>query len=55
MEDVAYTENGRVGERRRVQASCMIDGYSTVAGGALLKRHGWLRCAAQGVRLPPAL
>ena len=41
MQDVAYTENGRVGERRRVQASCMIDGYSTVAGGASYrKRHG---------------
>ena len=41
MQDVAYTENGRVGERRRVQASCMIDGYSTVAGGASYrKQHG---------------
>ncbi|WP_326832252.1 anaerobic sulfite reductase subunit AsrA [Olsenella porci] len=41
MQDVLYTENGRVGERRRVQASCMIDGYSTVAGGASYrKRNG---------------
>ena len=38
MQDVAYTENGRVGERRRVQASCMIDGYSTVAGGASYRK-----------------
>ena len=33
MQDIYYTDNGKVGERRRVTASCMIDGYTTVAGG----------------------
>lgn len=31
--DVAYTDNGKVGERKRVTASCQIDDYSKVAGG----------------------
>ena len=36
-----YDKNGKVGERRRVGASCMIDGYSTVAGGGeYRKKHG---------------
>lgn len=38
MQDLFYTENGKVGERRRVQASCMVDGYSTVAGGASYRK-----------------
>lgn len=38
MQDVFYTDNGRVGERRRVGGSCMIDGYSTVAGGGQYRR-----------------
>ncbi|MGN0076088.1 MAG: anaerobic sulfite reductase subunit AsrA [Parafannyhessea sp.] len=38
MQDVFYTDNGRVGERRRVQASCMIDGYTNVAGGGQYRR-----------------
>ena len=33
MQDVYYTENGKVGERRRVWASCMVDGFTDVAGG----------------------
>ncbi|MBQ1331867.1 MAG: anaerobic sulfite reductase subunit A [Lachnospiraceae bacterium] len=33
MQDLFYTDNGLVGERRRVNASCMVDGYTTVAGG----------------------
>lgn len=33
MQDLYYSENGKVGERRRVWASCMVDGYSDVAGG----------------------
>ena len=40
MQDVFYTDNGRVGERRRVQASCMIDGYTNVAGGGQYRRTG---------------
>lgn len=38
MQDVFYTDNGRVGERRRVQASCMIDGYTNVAGGGQYRK-----------------
>lgn len=33
MQDVFYEDNGRVGERRRVWASCHIDGYTEMAGG----------------------
>lgn len=33
MQDIFYTDNGKVGERRRVAASCMVDGYTNVAGG----------------------
>lgn len=33
MQDLFYSENGRAGERRRVWASCMVDGYTDVAGG----------------------
>lgn len=38
MQDVFYTDNGRVGERRRVAASCMVDGYTNVAGGGQYRR-----------------
>ena len=41
MQDAFYTDNGKVGERRRVGGSCMIDGYTTVAGGGQYRRkHG---------------
>ncbi len=41
MQDIFYTDNAKVGERRRVQASCMVDGYSTVAGGeSYRKKNG---------------
>ena len=33
MQDIFYKDNERTGERRRVWASCQIDGYSEVAGG----------------------
>jgi len=38
IEDIYYTDNGDAGERRRVQASCMIDGYTNVAGGGQYRR-----------------
>ncbi|WP_367988980.1 anaerobic sulfite reductase subunit AsrA [Vibrio sp. NTOU-M3] len=31
--DVVYNQEGKVGERRRQHASCMIDGFSDMAGG----------------------
>ncbi|MDO5114769.1 MAG: anaerobic sulfite reductase subunit AsrA [Synergistaceae bacterium] len=41
MQDIFYSDNGRVGERRRVQASCMVDGFTDVAGGgAYRKKNG---------------
>lgn len=41
MQDMYYTENGKAGERRRVWASCMVDGYADVAGGGTYrKKHG---------------
>ena len=41
MQDIFYTDNGKAGERRRVTASCMVDGYTDVAGGgAYRKKNG---------------
>lgn len=33
MQDIFYRDNARVGERRRVWASCQVDGYTDMAGG----------------------
>lgn len=33
MQDIFYKDNARVGERRRVWASCQVDGYTDMAGG----------------------
>lgn len=33
MQDIYYRENEDVGERRRVYASCQVDGYTDIAGG----------------------
>jgi anaerobic sulfite reductase subunit A len=43
MQDLFYTENGKAGERRRVQASCMIDGYTDVAGGGCFRQKSGQR------------
>ncbi len=43
MQDIFYTDNGRVGERRRVAASCMVDGFTTVAGGGEYRRDNGQR------------
>ncbi len=32
-QDIAYDETNTKGERKRVMASCMVDGFSTMAGG----------------------
>lgn len=41
MQDIFYTDNPRCGERRRVWASCMVDGFTNVAGGASYRKtHG---------------
>ncbi|WP_252228986.1 MULTISPECIES: anaerobic sulfite reductase subunit AsrA [unclassified Clostridium] len=33
MQDIFYSDNGKVGERRRVWASCQVDGFTEMAGG----------------------
>lgn len=38
MQDIFYTDNGKAGERRRVTASCMVDGFTDVAGGASYRK-----------------
>jgi anaerobic sulfite reductase subunit A len=39
MQDISYMENGDVGERRRVWASCMVDGYDEIAGGITFRKN----------------
>lgn len=38
MQDVSYKENGKAGERRRVWASCQVDGYTDMAGGISFRK-----------------
>ena len=33
MQDIFYKDNEKNGERRRVWASCQVDGYTEIAGG----------------------
>lgn len=33
MQDIFYKDNAKTGERRRVWASCQVDGYTDMAGG----------------------
>ncbi|MGN2336849.1 anaerobic sulfite reductase subunit AsrA [Clostridium cagae] len=33
MQDIFYSDNGKVGERRRVWASCQVDGFTEMTGG----------------------
>ncbi len=33
MQDIFYKDNEKAGERRRVWASCQVDGYTEIAGG----------------------
>ena len=39
MQDLFYTENGKAGERRRVWSSCMVDGFTDVAGGGSYRKQ----------------
>lgn len=43
MQDLYYSENGRAGERRRVWASCMVDGFTDVAGGGSYRQKNGQR------------
>ncbi|MCL6448860.1 MAG: anaerobic sulfite reductase subunit AsrA [Armatimonadetes bacterium] len=41
IQDLFYQDNAECGERRRVWASCMIDGFTDMAGGVALRaNHG---------------
>ena len=43
MQDIFYNDNGKVGERRRVWASCMVDGFTEVAGGGCYRKKNGQR------------
>lgn len=45
MQDIFYKDNAKVGERRRVWASCQVDGYTDMAGG-----HGFRKDTADRMR-----
>ena len=38
MQDIHYKENKNVGERRRVWASCQVEGYTDMAGGHTFRK-----------------
>ncbi|MFT8350258.1 anaerobic sulfite reductase subunit AsrA [Clostridium saccharoperbutylacetonicum] len=38
MQDIFYKDNGKAGERRRVWASCQVDGYTDMAGGITFRK-----------------
>lgn len=38
MQDIFYRDNGKVGERRRIWASCQINGYTDMAGGISFRK-----------------
>lgn len=39
MQDVVYKDNENAGERRRVWASCHVDGYTDIAGGHSFRKE----------------
>ncbi|SMC35585.1 anaerobic sulfite reductase subunit AsrA [Sporomusa malonica] len=45
MQDIFYKDNANAGERRRVWASCMVDGYTDMAGG-----HGFRKSKGDRMR-----
>ena len=38
MQDIFYRDNPKAGERRRVWASCQVDGYTDIAGGISFRK-----------------
>lgn len=38
MQDIFYLDNQKAGERRRVWASCQVDGYTDIAGGISFRK-----------------
>lgn len=39
MQDIFYQDNEKAGERRRVWASCQVDGYTEMAGGIAFRKQ----------------
>ena len=39
MQDIFYQDNKNVGERRRVWASCQVDGYTDLAGNISFRKE----------------
>lgn len=39
MQDITYKDNKNAGERRRVWASCHVDGYTDMAGGHIFRKE----------------
>lgn len=39
MQDIFYKDNPKAGERRRVWASCQVDGYTDMAGGHAYRKN----------------
>lgn len=39
MQDIYYEDNGNCGERRRVWAGCMVDGFTDMAGGHSFRKE----------------
>ena len=39
MQDIFYDDNKNTGERRRVWASCQVDGYTDIAGGICFRKN----------------
>ena len=39
MQDITYKDNKNAGERRRVWASCHVDGYTDMAGGHSFRKE----------------
>ena len=38
MQDIFYRDNPRTGERRRVWASCQVEGFDEIAGGIRFRK-----------------
>lgn len=39
MQDIFYRDNAKAGERRRVWASCQVDGFTSIAGGISFRKQ----------------
>lgn len=47
MQDIFYKDNAKAGERRRVWASCQVDGYTDIAGGHSYRQSQGKGCVSK--------